>query len=241
MNPLSESGVYLSTLPSSWGSAYFADRWLEFSTFAQTRLMSEYWNAANDTSPQDLPDGSGSVLDVPGAHSNVWTKSWKRFMVDFMYARALWMLYPNLPRQRGLASTIGSCGTHIPNGNITGAECDSNSTTIGRLKDFHNTRVSWVLQPKDAGDLQQVKLPDYFELPLFDIFLQPTTRVYAAEQGNALLSKVAEHHPNLAKEWKRPGWIGYSRVCTPDLFPSVVIASQVWATTKLCRLTRCAC
>ena len=36
------------------------------------------------------------ALAIDGSHASTWPRSWKRFMVDFMYGRGLVMLYPSM-------------------------------------------------------------------------------------------------------------------------------------------------
>jgi hypothetical protein len=45
--------------------------------------------------------------------TKTWGQSWKRFLVDFMYARRYFMLYPNLPDTRGLAYARQNNGVHV--------------------------------------------------------------------------------------------------------------------------------
>jgi len=100
-----KSAVYLSSVPSSWGAAYWADHWKQFDAFVNVRLSTPFYNTSweeNQTSSAMVEEVSPSFLRLPGSlMSNYWPKSWKRFMVDFMYGRGLVMLYPNLRDQKG--------------------------------------------------------------------------------------------------------------------------------------------
>ena len=49
---------------------------------------------------------------LPASRSNVWPRSWKRFLIDFMYGRGLAMLYPNLRLQRSFSTTFMERGGH---------------------------------------------------------------------------------------------------------------------------------
>merc|ERR550525_71172 len=114
--PNFHDSAYLSTLPSSFAVGYFADRWLEFKAFANVRLQRNFYNHSLDTTPpqfgwtdawrDQLEHLSPKALQVPGSASNIWTKSWKRFLVDFMYGRGYWMLYPNFPPKPGKGNAV---------------------------------------------------------------------------------------------------------------------------------------
>lgn len=94
--------AFLSVVPSSWGAAYWSDRWNEFSEFVEMRMQPPYYNAQEEI----LGEGEKYNYDtlkltpkefyIPGSRSNVWPKSWKRFMVDWMYARGLVMVSNSL-------------------------------------------------------------------------------------------------------------------------------------------------
>ena len=49
---------------------------------------------------------------LPRSRSNVWPRSWKRFLIDFMYGRGYVMLYPNLADQRAFSTTYMERGDH---------------------------------------------------------------------------------------------------------------------------------
>ena len=85
--------AYLSTVPGSWGAAYWSDKWNEFTEFVDVRVKPPYY----DVQAEQLEPGQKYNYDelrltpkelfIPDSRSNVWPKSWKRFMIDFMYVR----------------------------------------------------------------------------------------------------------------------------------------------------------
>ena len=88
--------AYLTTVPSSWGGAYWSDRWREFDEFVKVRMQPEYFSLEeeakfNGKNYDDL-QLSPRELWVPDSRHNVWPKSWKRFMVDWMFGRGLFMV-----------------------------------------------------------------------------------------------------------------------------------------------------
>jgi hypothetical protein len=85
--------AYLSTVPSSWGAAYWSDKWNEFAEFVDVRMKPPYYDVQAEHLEPDQKYKYDELrltpkeLFIPDARSNVWPKSWKRFMVDFMYVR----------------------------------------------------------------------------------------------------------------------------------------------------------
>ena len=59
-----------------------------------------------------LPGVGDPHVRLPASRSNVWPRSWKRFLIDFMYGRGLAMLYPNLRLQRSFSTTFMERGGH---------------------------------------------------------------------------------------------------------------------------------
>lgn len=51
-------------------------------------------------------------MRLPNARCNVWPRSWKRFLIDFMFARGLVMLYPSLSKERCFSTTYMERGGH---------------------------------------------------------------------------------------------------------------------------------
>jgi hypothetical protein len=90
--------AYLSTVPGSWGAAYWSDKWNEFAEFIDVRMKPPYYDVqAEHLEPSqkykyDELRLTPKELFIPDSRSNVWPKSWKRFMVDFMYVRGLLMV-----------------------------------------------------------------------------------------------------------------------------------------------------
>ena len=91
----SQRTAFLSILPSSWGAAYWSDRWTEFADFATIRMKPQYYDMSSESLPSKNYEDlrlTPEELFIPNARSNIWPKSWKRFMVDWMYARGLLMV-----------------------------------------------------------------------------------------------------------------------------------------------------
>ena len=103
-------------MPCSWGSLFLAPVWRDFLAFYATRAAPPFYDPKDEARQRGAgaarePLGDGALL-LPASRSNTWARSWKRFMVDFMYGRGLVMLYPNLPRQAAFATTYMERGEH---------------------------------------------------------------------------------------------------------------------------------
>lgn len=198
-NNLHRHLAYLSNVPSSWGAAYFADQWRHFDAFVQERMRPPHYNVSEELLLRRVDYSeyrmSPPVLHIPNdARSNVWPKSWKRFMVDFMYARGYVMLYPNLPGEMGLATALQEDGEHV-----------GRSTTTTKK----NPRVAELVPQRTVDFAATGNLPRYGDLAVFDLFLQPTTKQELAEKGEAFLRSVYQRCPEcteLLKVWTKPGF-----------------------------------
>ena len=88
---------FLFQLPCSWGALYFPWIWREFLEYYR-------WRKTITLPP--------SYVVVPLSATNEWTNSWKRYLVELMYARGLYMLYPSLPRQQSFSTHHREPGEH---------------------------------------------------------------------------------------------------------------------------------
>lgn len=209
---------YLTVVPSSWGAAYWSNIWQEFDAFARFRMQEPFYHDSNeessisDYSQLQLTPG---YLYVPRARSNVWPKSWKRFMVDFMYARGYVMMYPCLPQQRGLATALQENGEHVVQ-----------STN-------KNARVADLVREAELDWPNMGTLPPYGELAVFDLFLQTSTKEEVARDGAKFMDSVYQKcqvGPSLCQQlidlWARPNWkpnqdpTSNPGICVPDLYTS---------------------
>lgn len=208
------SNAFLSSTPSSWGSAYFADRWLEFAPFVELRVQQPYYDTeaekmAKTVGNYDQLHMTPQELYIPNrCRSNVWPHSWKRFMVDFMFARGTLMLYPSLPGERALASTLQLSGSHVAakkgseQANEDGAG-DSGIRAPLEEDMQRNPRIAPLLEAKQ-GVLKDLYFPPFDELIVMDLFLEPATRKSVQEAGVAFLNGVDSHEEfaDLVKVWR---------------------------------------
>ena len=200
---------YLSVVPSSWGVAYWSDRWREFSFFVDVRAKAPFYSVpleeklVREKRKYDGALMSPAELHIPNSRSNVWPRSWKRFMVDFMYARGLLMLYPCLDDEKGLATTLALSGEHVES-SIRSIRSDSGVWAPAESDFARNARVAPLAERQD---LQARLRPRYGDLAVLGLHLNPRTREELALDGAAFFRSVSAYGPKymeLVQVWKRP-------------------------------------
>ena len=110
------SNAFLLQVPCSWGALYLGSMWRDFVTFYHARAQPPFFNFTQEAHQRGVgknrePLGDPAVL-LPRSRSNVWPRSWKRFMVDYMYGRGYVMLYPNMRLQQAFSTTYMERGDH---------------------------------------------------------------------------------------------------------------------------------
>ena len=94
------ANAFALQVPCSWGALYFGGVWKDFIRFYHVRTSVPFFNFTQEANQRGVgknrePLGDPALV-LPRSRSNVWPRSWKRFMVDFMYGRGYAMLYPNM-------------------------------------------------------------------------------------------------------------------------------------------------
>ena len=97
---ISGSNMFLLQVPCSWGALYIGSMWRDFLRFYRARARPPFFNFTQEATQRGQGKNRELLGDpafrLPSSRSNVWPRSWKRFMIDYMYGRAYLMLYPNL-------------------------------------------------------------------------------------------------------------------------------------------------
>ncbi|WAQ81735.1 hypothetical protein PtA15_2A46 [Puccinia triticina] len=75
---------YASQVPCSWGALFFPETWTAFERYLTFRLANQIPGL-----PLHQP-----VIPSP-IRSNRWPKSWKKYLIEWVYLRGLVMIYPN--------------------------------------------------------------------------------------------------------------------------------------------------
>lgn len=91
--------AYLFNLPNSWGAAYLPGPWLAFK---------EYYTWRKQIDPMLDP----KVDVVPGAESNRWIRSWKRYLIEYFVLKGMVMLHPSLPQNACFSTHHREPGQH---------------------------------------------------------------------------------------------------------------------------------
>ncbi|KAI8451036.1 hypothetical protein BY996DRAFT_7333978 [Phakopsora pachyrhizi] len=99
--------AYASQVPCSWGALFFPEFWTSFQRFLTFRL-------ADRLGSLRLED---PIVAAP-IRSNRWPKSWKKYMIEWVYLRGSRMIYPNYRdgstgRPKSLSTNHLEPGTHV--------------------------------------------------------------------------------------------------------------------------------
>merc|ERR1719162_1931498 len=110
--------MYLSAVPSGAGGAYNNVMIGPFMRYLRLRMTyHDYDEEAKEERHNRAKTGEQEgqyvakrlqpkALEVPGAQSNFWAHSWRKHMVEFMYANGYVMAFPNLPEEKGYATSL---------------------------------------------------------------------------------------------------------------------------------------
>ncbi|KAJ3393209.1 cytosolic Fe-S cluster assembly factor cfd1 [Lobulomyces angularis] len=115
-NKNKEVNIYKFQLPCSWGAIYEPTHWIKFKVYYNKRKLL-YLDKLKNDKDIDLNNESENVIRrefplVPNSRSNYWSQSWKKFMIEYMVAKNIKMIYPNFNNQTSFSTNHYEEGIH---------------------------------------------------------------------------------------------------------------------------------
>jgi len=143
---------YLSQIPCSWGALYFPEHWREFHSYLNVRLSEALF-------------GIDAVV-VPGARSNRWSRSWKKYFIELAYLRGYVMVYPNYDNFVSLSTNHLEIGSHVK---------DTTRGSYEQKREKFRVPLMGLEGTTRLVDLPHGALPMFDDLPVLDLFGQPSS------------------------------------------------------------------
>ncbi len=185
--------AFLLQVPCSWGSLFIGSQWRDFLAFYERRVEPPFFDFSQEARQRGIGVHREQLGDprvmVPASRSNVWPRSWKRFMIDFMYGRGLVMLYPSLTKQRAFSTTYMERGGH------TAKDGRGEREQVMQLRrDIDPLKTVPLVSDENfaavQGKLSLQMLPSYQQLPVFDLYHTLQSREVLAHRGFAFIESV---------------------------------------------------
>ena len=135
----SHAACFFFGLPCSWGALYFREHWRRFIRFYHLRGAPPFYNFTHE----DVQGGSrfdrevlgDPVLGVPNSRHSTWPRSWKKFLIDYMYGRGDVMLYPSAPLDPQVRhASMSFSTTYMERGDHTGSDGKIEGTQANDLR-----------------------------------------------------------------------------------------------------------
>lgn len=179
-SPVSTNGYYfLHQTPSSWGSVFLCRPWQEFREYAAARMDPIFDNEEIGGVSLDGGRPGDPNFHILELHSNWWSASWKKYMVEFGYAKGMLTVYPNLKLQNvGLVLNLAKNGEHMKDGKQ------------GRNKMFEETEIASFPDIREA--IRLTKSGSLDTSALFDIHFQPASLKKMKDSGKGYISSLQE-------------------------------------------------
>lgn len=173
---------HLHQTPSSWGSIFLCRPWQEFREYAAARMDPIFEN--EEIGGVSLEGGrpGDPNFHIQELHSNWWSGSWKKYMVEFGYAKGMVTVYPNLKRQNiGLVLSLARNGEHMKEGKH------------GRNRAFQVTELASFPDILDA--IHFSKAATLNGAILFDIYFQTSTLKRMKQNGVKYIESLQRKGP----------------------------------------------
>lgn len=184
---------HLHQVPSSWGAVYFCRPWQDFRKYAAARTNSMFDREELGATSLEGGRPGDPNFHIDELHSNWWSKSWKKYMVEYVYANALLTVYPSLQTDNiGLVMHLAiKGGEHMKTKNTPFEAADLATYSMvtdsingnipldkARIFDIHfETRAGIMGEMKKAGikyaESLYSKGPPYSDIAPLLLFLSP--------------------------------------------------------------------
>lgn len=239
---------YLHQVPNSWGSVYFCHPWQDFRRYAAARTSHLF--DREELGGISLEGGrpGDPNFHIDELHSNWWSKSWKKYMVEYVYAKGMLTLYPNLDLDNiGLVMHLAiKGGEHMKTKNALFQKADTATYSMiqsavqkvfplerASVFDIHFKKVANLKDLKKAGaryiESLRNKGPPYSDIA--SLLLPVTDATYLGSDSD----KDGGVQETQEKKKKMPLYLGY--------MPQGALANQLhslakaaWLSIKLDRI-----
>eukprot|EP00908_Phaeocystis_cordata_P024188 Transcript_6660.p1 GENE.Transcript_6660~~Transcript_6660.p1 ORF type:complete len:1184 (-),score=466.87 Transcript_6660:386-3937(-) len=140
------------------------------------------------------------ALDIPDVSSNTWRNSWRKHMVEYMYANGYVMAYPNLPDNRGYATSMFLDGARDAADTLSRLALTQTSVSV--LDDprptIHDERIAPLSKRLLAFE------PVWRQWPVLDLHMRPSSLNKLAAAGITYTEDLPEAWSFLLEHWSQP-------------------------------------
>jgi hypothetical protein len=205
-----QSPAYLFQLPCSWGALFFRAHWRRFGQFYRVRTRAPFFNFSHEALQRGQHEQrevlGDPALAIPESRASTWPRSWKRFLIDYMYGRGDVMLYPSAPvdvfHRRG---SVSFATTYMERGDHSGTDArveDNVGDTLRPNADLDTRKTVPLLQRKHASmALSGLRhLPTFDKLPVIGLNHR---RISSLAKLEAMGRQFVESRPAYSSAWQR--------------------------------------
>ena len=149
---------YLHQLPCSWGAVFYANHWRHFHDYMSARIEM-------DSKKEDATTSRAGIRPANVKPTNSvtfgWKASWKKYMIEMMFMKGLYMLYPNFPDQLSFSTNHLEAGEHIK-ANDTDHKASDYTVPLVYPGDIPKLAES-------SPRMDPLQVPSVEELPILDL------------------------------------------------------------------------
>ena len=193
---------FLFCLPCSWGALYFRAQWEAFLRFYEHRAHPPFYSFASEAHQKGKLHNREVIgdpaLGIPDSRASTWPRSWKRFMIDFMYGRGDVMLYPNAPKDPNAQryATLSFSTTYMEKGAHSGTDGHSEANAEDSLRpasEYDKRKTVPLVTRAEAPEAVSALAapPPYDQLPVVDLLHRRLTDLAVLQMiGRRYLTKA---------------------------------------------------